>query len=452
MPVAATLPRCVLPRRRHRPIDTRDVVSKVTEPARITAAKGVPGPQPGETTFRWKTSGVHTDYYKITTALTPFGPRHGSGAPQHDIRGGQPGPALAHFEPVPDGSRWCRTNTGLRLFFRIKSVNKSGSSSNVRPYRHLRHATVNGQSSRMSGAQLRVAQFNVRVEASDIRGHRWKKRQHLVARTIARVHPTVMGVQELMPAMWTGRRSAGSGLNRSLKRVGAGYYRVTRSTGYFKGAAQDTRILYNPRRVRDDQHLPAGRALLLHLAPERGTSRGGSVRAVPRPQDRQAVLLRQRPSDGGQHRGQGRPPWATGPGDPCRHQQGEHLATCRSCWRWTPTARRPAREWTLRTRPSRVRVGTTPSPQRGRRTCVQLGAALPPSAAAVAVRVREHVRHDHDPRHARGRPVQAGAGTPPRTVGPQPGLHRGPASTLLMLRPATSKDRRRRRRCVLTSS
>jgi endonuclease/exonuclease/phosphatase family metal-dependent hydrolase len=230
-------------------IDTRDAVSKVTEPARITAAKGVPGPQPGETTFRWKTSGAHTDYYKITTALTPFGSRHGSGRHSTTFVVGNPDRRSLTLSPSQTAAAGAGLNTGFRLFFRIKSVNKSGSSSNVRPYRHLRHATVNGQSSRMSGAQLRVAQFNVRVEASDIRGHRWKKRQHLVARTIARVHPTVMGVQELMPAMWTGRRSAGPGLNRSLKRVGAGYYRVTRSSGYFKGAAQDTRILYNPRRL-----------------------------------------------------------------------------------------------------------------------------------------------------------------------------------------------------------
>ena len=250
VPVAATLLAVSLTATANARTDTQGAVSKVTEPARITSATGVRGPQPGETTFRWRTSGAHTDYYKITTALTPFGARHGSqGRHSTTFVVGNADRRKLTLSPSQTAAAGAGLNTGFRLFFRIKAVNRSGSASNARPYRHLRHATITGESSRMNGAHLRVAQFNVRVEASDIRGHRWKKRQHLVARTIARVHPAVMGVQELMPAMWTGRHSAGIGLNRSLNRVGAGYYRVTRSTGYFTGAAQDTRILYNPRRL-----------------------------------------------------------------------------------------------------------------------------------------------------------------------------------------------------------
>jgi hypothetical protein len=56
-------------------------------------------------------------------------------------------------------------------------------------------------------------------------------------------------VQELMPAMWTDQ-AGGIGLNRALQRTGVGDYHLTRRTGYFRHAAQDTRILYDARRVR----------------------------------------------------------------------------------------------------------------------------------------------------------------------------------------------------------
>jgi endonuclease/exonuclease/phosphatase family metal-dependent hydrolase len=249
--------------------DARDAASKANEPARITSAKGVPGPRPGQTTFRWKTSGDRTDYYKITTALTPFGPRHGAGRHTRTFVVSNPNRRSLTLTAKQTASAGAALNTGFRLFFRIKAVNTNGSSSNVRPYKHLRHATINGQSSRMNGAQLRVAQFNVRVEASDVRGHRWKGRQRLVARTIARVHPDVMGVQELMPAMWNGQ-SSGPGLKRSLKRAHAGYYRLTRSTGYFRGAAQDTRILYNTRRLEMTSSCPRSRPSCYISIPGRG--------------------------------------------------------------------------------------------------------------------------------------------------------------------------------------
>jgi endonuclease/exonuclease/phosphatase family metal-dependent hydrolase len=101
----------------------------------------------------------------------------------------------------------------------------------------------------MAGAQLRYAEYNVRVQAADVPGHHWRHRQHLVARTIAQAHPAVVGVQELMPGMWT-RDDGGIGLRAALRRTGVGDYRITRSTPYFHGAAQDTRILYDATRVK----------------------------------------------------------------------------------------------------------------------------------------------------------------------------------------------------------
>jgi endonuclease/exonuclease/phosphatase family metal-dependent hydrolase len=53
----------------------------------------------------------------------------------------------------------------------------------------------------------------------------------------------------MVPAMWTSQ-DGGIGLRASLRRAGASSYRLTRSTGYFHRAPQDTRILYDSSRVR----------------------------------------------------------------------------------------------------------------------------------------------------------------------------------------------------------
>ena len=59
----------------------------------------------------------------------------------------------------------------------------------------------------------------------------------------------MVGVQELVPAMWTSA-DGGIGLRASLRRAGADSYRLTRTTAYFRRAPQDTRILYDASRVR----------------------------------------------------------------------------------------------------------------------------------------------------------------------------------------------------------
>lgn len=250
VPLAATFLAVFVPDPASARVDTPDAVARLDSPARITDAKGIRGPQPGETTIRWKTSGRRTDYFKITTALTPFGPRqHSWGRHRTTFIVRNPDRRSYTLSAAQTEAAGAGLSTGFRLFFRIKAINEGGSASRSRPYQRLGHATVTGQSSRMRGTRLRFAEYNVRVESVDVRGHRWKKRQHLVARQIARVHPAVMGVQELMPSMWTGRNSAGIGLRKALKRTGVGDYRLTRTTGYFRGAPQGQRILYDARRV-----------------------------------------------------------------------------------------------------------------------------------------------------------------------------------------------------------
>jgi endonuclease/exonuclease/phosphatase family metal-dependent hydrolase len=250
VPLATTLLAVTTPSALAAHADTRVASTRAAAtPDKISSAKGVAGPSPGQTTIKWKTSGRHTDYFKITTALTPFGSRRTPKVGQHSTTfvasGSRRSITLTAAQTASAGAG---LPTGRHLFFRIKAVNRAGSRSTARPYRHLRHATIQGRGSTMTGARLRYAEYNVHVQSGDVAGHPWRRRQHLVAKTIARAHPAVLGVQELMPAMWT-NQDGGIGLHRALRRAGAGSYKLTRRTGYFRKDPQDTRILYDANRV-----------------------------------------------------------------------------------------------------------------------------------------------------------------------------------------------------------
>lgn len=233
--------------------------TKLATPDKLTSAKGVPGPSPGETTISWSSGGGYTDRFKITTALTPFGTRHTPNVGRHSrtfvVDGSRRSLTLT---PAQTWGAGAGLRTGRHLFFRIKAIHTVGSTTTVRRFPYLRHATIRGQRSTMSGTRLRFGEYNVHVKAQDAAGHPWRRRQHLVARTIANTHPAVLGLQEMMPAMWT-NDDGGIGLHASLKRVGAGRYRITRHTGYFHKAPQDTRIIYDPNRVTMTSSCPQTR-------------------------------------------------------------------------------------------------------------------------------------------------------------------------------------------------
>lgn len=235
-------------------------VGKLSTPDAITGVKGVRGPRPGETTITWQTTGRYTDLYRITTALTAFGsrstPRVGRHSTTFTVQGGsRRSLTLTASQTATAGAG---LPTGRRLFFRIAAVNVGGSGSVVRRYPSLMHTTVAGHRSTMTGTQLRYGEYNVRVRSSDVPGHPWWRRQRLVAKRIARAHPAVVGLQELMPAMWTSQ-DGGIGLRAALRRTGVGSYRLTRTTSYYHSAPQDTRILYDATRVRMTSSCPQAR-------------------------------------------------------------------------------------------------------------------------------------------------------------------------------------------------
>jgi endonuclease/exonuclease/phosphatase family metal-dependent hydrolase len=225
------------------------VATKAHVPDRFKSAHGQKGANPGEAHLTWKTPGGHTDFFRITTALTPFGGRNSPHVGRHSTTFTVPGDRRGvTLSPAQTAAAGAGIGSGRFLFFRITAVRKGPADTATRPYPFLQHTAVAGQGARGNGSRIRVMQYNMHVASKDIAGHPWKVRQHLIARNIARVSPAVASLQELMPTMWTDY-NGGVGLDAALKQAGAGRYKLTRTTPYWKGNGQDTHILYDPNKV-----------------------------------------------------------------------------------------------------------------------------------------------------------------------------------------------------------
>jgi endonuclease/exonuclease/phosphatase family metal-dependent hydrolase len=226
------------------------VATKAHIPDRFTRVRGRAGRQPGTTRLHWSTSGTYTDFYRITTALTPFGSSHTPHVGRHSatftVSGDRRSVTLT---PAQTAAAGAGLGSGRHLFFRIVAVRQGSADTASRRYPFLMHADVAGEHSTGNGTKLRFGAYNMHVQAKDLRGHPWKKRQHLIAKNIARVSPAVAGLEELMPGMWN-NNDGGVGLHKALRQAGAGRYKLTRDTGYWDGAGQDTRILYDSNRVQ----------------------------------------------------------------------------------------------------------------------------------------------------------------------------------------------------------
>jgi hypothetical protein len=225
------------------------VATKAHTPDRISDGRGHRGPHAGQTTLRWKGSGKFTDYYRITTALTPFGTPQHRGDGRHTMTFTVPGNrhsvTLTAQQTAQAGAG---IGSGHFLFFRITAVRNGEADTATRPYPFLLHTGVTGEHSTGNGTKLRIVQYNMHVASKDLPGHPWKHRQHLIAKNIAKARPAVASIQELMPSMWTDY-NGGIGLHASLRKAGVGRYRLTRTTAYWKDAGQDTKILYDPKKV-----------------------------------------------------------------------------------------------------------------------------------------------------------------------------------------------------------
>jgi endonuclease/exonuclease/phosphatase family metal-dependent hydrolase len=226
------------------------VATKAHVPDKITAADSEPGAEPGTTRFTWSSAGGYTDFYKITTGLTPFGGKGQPAEGRNAMTFRAPGTARSlTLTPEQTAAAGAGLATGRHLFFRVTAVRSGTADSASRRFPYLEHSTVQGAGPSTSGTQLRFAAYNVHVASHDVSGHLWADRAQMVADNIAANHPAVVALAEMIPGMWNSN-SGGPGLELALQRAGLGRYQLTRETLYTDSIVGDTRILYDPNLVQ----------------------------------------------------------------------------------------------------------------------------------------------------------------------------------------------------------
>lgn len=226
------------------------VATKAHWPDAITAVHTSPGATPGTTRITWTSDGGYTDFFKITTALSPFGSKSTPAVGRNSMTFKAPGTARS-LTLTADQTRaaGAALGTGRHLFFRVKAVRWGAADSQARPYASLMQATIAGQGPTTSGTALRFAAYNTHVSAADVAGHPWSDRAQLVANTIAAHDPAVVALAEMTPGMWTSKEG-GPGLDLALQRAGLGRFLLTRDTTYSDTIPGDARILYDPNLVQ----------------------------------------------------------------------------------------------------------------------------------------------------------------------------------------------------------
>ena len=144
-----------------------------------------------------------------------------------------------------------------------------------------------------SGTQVRFATFNVRTSRAD-RGtsRHWLKRALSVAREIKSRNPGIVAIQELGPGRADGKKAKiknslrqTDSLEKALRSVGAGKYRLVRNTAYVAPGTphgtQGTRILYNTNKYRLISKCRRPPARRTTTAPAAWTCRSRAATASP---------------------------------------------------------------------------------------------------------------------------------------------------------------------------
>lgn len=229
-------------------------------PSRISAVKAVSGPHAGQVTIYWRTDGRNTSAFKIETGLTAFSkniksmPKVGRAAKMFTVSKTRRSITLSARQVAAAGAG---VGTGNHLYFRLYAVN--GSSTRAYPY--LLAVMPKPAAVKASGTAIRLGSFNVRTARATSDKRSWLKRAPDVARQIRDKNPGVLALQELGPGRADGKKGKTKGharqtesLLKNLKKVGAGKYRLVRTTPYVKPGTthntQGTRILYDSTRYQ----------------------------------------------------------------------------------------------------------------------------------------------------------------------------------------------------------
>ncbi|WP_375424996.1 endonuclease/exonuclease/phosphatase family protein [uncultured Friedmanniella sp.] len=227
-------------------------------PSRITKVKAVAGPRAGQVTISWKQDGNHTSAFKIETGLTTFSktsksmPRTGRDSKTFTVARTRRSVTLSAAQVASAGAG---VGTGNHLYFRISAVN----GGTARAYPKLQAVMPKPAAATSSGTAVRIGSFNVRTARATSDKRSWLRRAPDVARQIRKENPGVVAIQELGPGRADGKKGKTKGHTRqtvslldNLKKVGAGKYRLVRTTPYVKPGTthntQGARILYDSSR------------------------------------------------------------------------------------------------------------------------------------------------------------------------------------------------------------
>ncbi len=137
----------------------------------------------------------------------------------------------------------------------------AGPAEAAAPSKVSTEVVATASAKRSSATAIRIGSFNVRTARATSDKRNWLRRAPAVARQIRAKNPGVLAIQELGPGRADGRKGTTAGhvrqtnsLLRSLRKAGAGKYRLVRTTGYVKPGTkhgtQGTRILYDSSRYR----------------------------------------------------------------------------------------------------------------------------------------------------------------------------------------------------------
>jgi len=216
-------------------------------PSPITKLTTAPGPRPGQATLKWKSEGRRTDFFRLETSLTPA-PAGKKGRSfttfkitkrASKVRAGLFKYTLSSRQTKKAGAA---LGTANYLHVRLYAVNKTRTKRFERRWPPLETVGIAGRAPTGSGSDLRVGDWNVRLDvtngdtAQDLADHPWSKRAELVADQVVALQPGVVGLQAVLPRMV-------GDLNQHLP----GYYRLTRETAY-NNSPGIARILYDNRR------------------------------------------------------------------------------------------------------------------------------------------------------------------------------------------------------------
>ncbi len=229
------------------------------KPDKITNVQSFAGPGVGEVTITFKQSGANTTSFRVETALTSFSktgkyglPKTGRHSKVFIVPGKVNKITLSAAQVAAAGAA---PKTANHLYFRLFAVNTKGPGTAVRAYPYLQAVAPRPAVPKSSGTAVRAATFNVRTaKASDSRT--WLKRSLSVAREIAGQSPGLVAIQELGVGRADGKAGSTTGtirqtvsLEKALQSVGAGRYRLVRTTPYVKAGtkhgSQGARILYD---------------------------------------------------------------------------------------------------------------------------------------------------------------------------------------------------------------